>query len=248
MLHISHLNKYFGDYHATKDVSFDVPAGTIFGLLGPNGAGKTTLIRMINGIYQADSGSVTWKESTLSTKSAHLVGYLPEERGLYPKMTVRDTLLYFAEIKGVPKSPALTQKIDGYLTKFGILDAASKTIEKLSKGMQQKVQIIGTLLHNPELIILDEPFTGLDPVNTRVLKALIRELAEEGKTIILSTHRMEQVEELCHDIILIHQGGLILSGTVSDLKMSHRNQTYVLKVANNLPEHIPGTILEQSET
>lgn len=248
MLTISHLNKYFGDYHATKDVSFAVPTGTIFGLLGPNGAGKTTLIRMINGIYQADSGEVTWKDKPLSTASAHLIGYLPEERGLYPKMTVRDTLLYFAEIKGVAKSPELTAKINEYLTKFGILDAESKAVEKLSKGMQQKVQIIGTLLHDPELIILDEPFTGLDPVNTRVLKKLIRELADQGKTIILSTHRMEQVEELCHDIILIHQGAAVLSGTVSELKMSHRNQTYVLKVAQTLPETIPGEIIEQTDT
>ncbi len=248
MLAVSHLNKYFGKYHATKDISFTIPPGRIFGLLGPNGAGKTTLIRMINGIYQPDSGTATWKDIPITTASAQLVGYLPEERGLYPKMTVKDTLLYFSEIKGVHKSPELITKINDYLTQFGILEAQNKRIETLSKGMQQKVQIIGTLLHEPELIILDEPFTGLDPVNTRVLKSLIQDLAKQGKTVILSTHRMEQVEELCQDIILINQGAVVLSGTVADLKLANRNQTYILKVVETLPLNIPGEIIEQSKT
>jgi len=193
MLIVSKINKYFGDYNVTKDISFTIKQGGIFGLLGPNGAGKTTLLRMITGIYAYDSGSITWQGSQISIDNSSLIGYLPEEHGLYPKMKITDIILYFAEIKGIYKSKELLNNIEQYLKKFGIYEDRNKRIEQISKGMQQKVQIISTIIHNPDLIIFDEPFSGLDPVNSRVLKELMLELAQNGKTIIFSTHRMEQV-------------------------------------------------------
>ena len=247
MLRISHLNKYFGSFHVTQDVNLSVASGTIFGLLGPNGAGKTTIIRMINNIYIPESGTITWNDTNLlNNNNRRLTGYLPEERGLYPKMTVMEVLRFFAEIKGVPVNKELTQKILEKLEQFQIKDSANAKIHTLSKGMQQKVQIIAPLLHDPELIIFDEPFTGLDPVNTRTLKDLIHQLASEGKTVILSTHRMEQAEELCQNIALVSKGQIILDGSVEEIKLNHRTNTYFLKTASGLPDHIPGEITHQT--
>jgi ABC-2 type transport system ATP-binding protein len=247
MLIVSKINKYFGDYNVTKDISFTIKKGSIFGLLGPNGAGKTTLLRMITGIYAYDSGSITWQGSQISIDNSSLIGYLPEEHGLYPKMKITDIILYFAEIKGIYKSKELLNNIEQYLKKFGIYEDRNKRIEQISKGMQQKVQIISTIIHNPDLIIFDEPFSGLDPVNSRVLKELMLELAQNGKTIIFSTHRMEQVEELCQNIILINHGQEVLSGNIEEIKLSYRNQTYFLKVRDSLPDKIPGEIISKTD-
>ena len=248
MLIVNDIFKSYQNVQAVHDLSFQVPKGSIFGLLGPNGAGKTTFLRILNGIYQADQGSITWNDTALSTEwIANHVGYLPEERGLYPKMKVRETLRYFARIRGVTDVKQLDAKIHQALTDFDILEKESTAVEKLSKGMQQKIQIIATLLHDPDLIILDEPFTGLDPVNTRLLKDMIRDLAQQGKTIILSTHRMEQVEALCDTITLIHQGSNVLSGSVSDIKLSYRTNTYYLKTTNSVPSSVPGDIIQRSD-
>jgi ABC-2 type transport system ATP-binding protein len=247
MLIVSKLNKYFGDYHATKNISLSISKGSIFGLLGPNGAGKTTLLRMITGIYKYDSGVITWNNSPISIDNSNIIGYLPEEHGLYPKMRIIDIIVYFAEIKGIIKSKKLLDDIDYYLKKFGIYKDRNKRIEQISKGMQQKVQIIATIIHNPELIIFDEPFSGLDPVNSRVLKELMLELSHSGKTIIFSTHRMEQVEELCQDIILINHGQEVLAGNINNIKLSYRNQTYYIKVNGELPNNIPGDIISSTE-
>jgi ABC-2 type transport system ATP-binding protein len=247
MLKVSKLNKYFGSSHITKNISFHINPGDIFGLLGPNGAGKTTLLRMITGIYSYDSGSITWKDKSISLESSNIIGYLPEEHGLYPKMKITDILLYFAEVKGIYKSPVLLNEIEQYLKRFGIYEDRNKRINQISKGMQQKVQIIATIIHSPELIILDEPFSGLDPVNSRVLKELMLELAQKGKTIIFSTHRMEQVEELCKNIILLNHGQEVLSGNIEEIKLSYRNQTYFLKVKDDLPDKISGEIISKDK-
>lgn len=247
MLIVSKINKYFGDYNVTKDISFTIKQGSIFGLLGPNGAGKTTLLRMITGIYAYDSGSITWQGSPISIDNSSLIGYLPEEHGLYPKMRIVDIIIYFAEIKGILKSKKLLDDIDYYLKKFGIYEDKNKRIEQISKGMQQKVQIISTIIHNPDLIIFDEPFSGLDPVNSRVLKELMLELAQNGKTIIFSTHRMEQVEELCQNIIMINHGQEVLSGNIEEIQLSYRNQTYFIKTKDNLIDHIPGDIISKTD-
>jgi|688.fasta_scaffold13346_6 ABC-2 type transport system ATP-binding protein len=247
MLIVSKINKYFGDYNVTKDISFTIKQGSIFGLLGPNGAGKTTLLRIITGIYAYDSGSITWQGSPISIDNSSLIGYLPEEHGLYPKMRIIDIIIYFAEIKGVNKSKKLLYDIDYYLKKFGIYEDRNKRIEQISKGMQQKVQIISTIIHNPDLIIFDEPFSGLDPVNSRILKELMLELAQNGKTIIFSTHRMEQVEELCQNIILIDHGQEVLSGNIEEIQLSYRNQTYFIKTKDNLIDHIPGDIISKTD-
>lgn len=247
MLKVSKLNKYFGSKHITQNISFHINQSDIFGLLGPNGAGKTTLLRMITGIYQSDSGLITWKDKSISLETSNIIGYLPEEHGLYPKMKITDILLYFAEIKGIYKSPELLNTIEHYLKRFGIYEDRNKKINQISKGMQQKVQIIATIVHSPELIILDEPFSGLDPVNSRVLKSLMLELSQKGKTIIFSTHRMEQVEELCENIMIINNGKSILTGGIEEIKLSYRNQTYFLKVKDNLPDKIPGEIISKDK-
>ncbi len=249
MLHLTDVQKSFGTFSALSNLSVTVPTGSIFGLLGPNGAGKTTAIRIINSIYQADSGTVTWQDSPVTEEWVRKhVGYLPEERGLYPKMSVQENLYFFAQIHRQDLTPELKQRIESLLERFDLLKHAKKELGKLSKGMQQKVQILATILHDPELLILDEPFTGLDPVNTRKLKDLIRELQQEGKTIILSTHRMEQVEELCTNIVLIHQGQSVLQGPVREVKTQNRTNTFILETDSDLTETPPGTILEQSDS
>ena len=221
MLTISQLNKSYGSHKALTDFDLQVPAGVIFGLLGPNGAGKTTLIRIINQIIQQDSGTVELAGKPLSPDTIRTIGYLPEERGLYKKMTVWDQLIYFSRIKGLTAREA-KQRVSGWLEKMGIASWRNKKIEDLSKGMAQKVQFIATVIHEPSLLILDEPFSGFDPVNAELIKNEILELKEKGTTILLSTHRMESVELLCDQVAMLNQSKKILDGTIREIKARFR--------------------------
>ena len=213
ILSVQNVVKTYGDYQAVNHVSLDVQKGSVFGMLGPNGAGKTSLIRMITTITAPDSGVIYLDGEKLHARSPEQIGYMPEERGLYKKMKVGEQLLYLAQLKGLTKAQA-QQEIDRWFTKFDIKDWWDKKVEDLSKGMQQKIQFIATVLHKPKLLILDEPFTGLDPINTNLIKEEIAGLNEAGTSIIFSTHRMEQVEEICEYMVLINQGrGIGWSGS-----------------------------------
>ena len=219
------VSKQFGNHRALNKVNLNIPQGSIFGLLGPNGAGKTTFIRIVNQIISNDEGKIYINGEKLAPRHIKDIGYLPEERGLYKKMKVGEQLLYLARLKGVPKSPAL-KKINEWLTKFDLKDWRNKNIEDLSKGMQQKIQFIATVIHNPSLIILDEPFSGFDPINANLIKDEILRIREEGSTIIFSTHRMESVEELCDHIALINKSEKILDGPKSSIKDQFRTNTF----------------------
>ena len=205
------LCKNFGDFVAVDGVSFNIPEGSVFGLLGRNGAGKTTTIRMLMNIYFPDSGQVLLRGSEVGQEFRNRVGYLPEERGLYKKMKLLEVILFFAEFKGV-KGEEVKQKALDYLERFELLDRKDSKIEDLSKGNQQKIQFICTIIHDPEFIILDEPFSGLDPVNTNILKDIILDLKKQGKIIIFSTHLMDFAEKMCDHIAIIHHGKMIKHG------------------------------------
>ncbi len=224
-LQVNNISKQFEDKQALADVSFSIEAGKIYGLLGPNGAGKTTLIRIITQIFYPDSGTVFFDGEPLLNKHLNQIGYMPEERGLYKKMKVGEHLQYFAQLRNFSKNEA-KERIDFYIKKFEIESWLNKEIVDLSKGMQQKVQFIATILHRPKLLILDEPFSGLDPINSEVIKDAIFELNNNGTTVLFSTHRMENVEEICSDIILMNQGKKILEGKVSDIKQQFKNNLY----------------------
>jgi ABC-2 type transport system ATP-binding protein len=221
MLEIRQLNKTYGSHRALTDLDLVVPEGGIFGLLGPNGAGKTTLIRIINQIIEQDSGEVILDGQPLSGEAIRKIGYLPEERGLYKKMGVWDQLIYFSRIKGLTASEA-KQRVNYWLEKFEISSWKNKKIEDLSKGMAQKIQFIATVIHEPRLLILDEPFSGFDPVNAALLKDEILELKKAGTTILLSTHRMESVELLCDQVAMIHKSKKILDGSIREIKSRFR--------------------------
>lgn len=227
MLRAEGLHKSYGDHIALHHLDLEVEQGSIFGLLGPNGAGKTSFIRIINQITAPDSGQLFFNNEKLSASHIKKIGYLPEERGLYPKMKVAEQLLYLARLKEVEKSQA-KERILQWLKDFQLMDWKDKNVEELSKGMAQKVQFIATLLHQPELLILDEPFTGFDPRNTEIIKKEIQSLREKGTTIIFSTHRMESVEEICDSIALINKGHKILEGSLKDIKQQFRSGHYDL--------------------
>lgn len=212
--------KKFGDFTALDNVSLDIPEGKIFGMLGPNGAGKTTLIRIINRITLPTSGRVLFKGKELQLSDIEKIGYLPEERGLYKKMKVGDQSLYLARLKGLSKAEAMTE-LKKWFVKFGIQPWWNKKVEELSKGMAQKIQFIITVLHRPKLLILDEPFSGFDPINVELIRNEILRLKDEGATIILSTHNMESVEEMCDEIALINKAKLVASGNVDDIRKEH---------------------------
>ena len=217
ILSLDQVTKSYGRTRAVKTISFGVPHGSIFGLLGPNGAGKTSTIRMLTGITLPDSGTITLFGEPQREDHQNRIGYMPEERGLYKKLTVREQLEYLGSLKGMNAS-ALKSAIDFWLKRFDIRSWEKKKTSDLSKGMQQKVQFILTLLHDPDLLVLDEPLTGLDPVNAELVNEVILELRSRGKTIILSTHRMEQVEQLCDEIALMNEGSIVLAGKVRELK------------------------------
>ena len=225
MLSLRNIVKQYADHRALDDVSIDIPEGKIFGLLGPNGAGKTSLIRIINQITAPDAGEIYFNNELLSPKHIEQIGYLPEERGLYKKMKVGEQMIYLAQLKGLSKSEA-KKRLQYWFEKLDIASWWDKRIEDLSKGMQQKVQFIATILHDPQLIILDEPFSGFDPVNAQIIQDEILQLNKKGTTIIYSTHRMETVEELCDNIALINKSKKILDGSVEDIKKMYQNQTY----------------------
>jgi ABC-2 type transport system ATP-binding protein len=225
ILNAQGITKRYSNHLALSNLDLAVPNASIFGLLGPNGAGKTTFIRIINQIIYADEGSITINGDPLGQKHIEIIGYLPEERGLYKKMKVGEHLLYFARLKGLNKVEAI-KRIRVWFKKFDIPDWLDKKVEDLSKGMQQKVQFIATVLHEPKLIILDEPFSGFDPINANLIKDEILELREKGSTIIFSTHRMESVEELCDHIALINEAEKILDGPKKEIKNQFRNNTF----------------------
>jgi ABC-2 type transport system ATP-binding protein len=224
--------KRFGDFTAVDGLSFSVPEGTIYGLLGPNGAGKSTTIRMLMRIMLPDEGRIRVLDSDLAHVDLDRIGYLPEERGLYKKMKVGDVLTFFGEIKGLERREA-QRRARAWLERLGLLDRAQKPVEELSKGMQQKVQFISTTLHEPELLILDEPFSGLDPVNAGVLKDIILEYHRRGHTVVFSTHMMDQVEKLCDQICLINRGRVVLSGTLQAVKKQYGQNGVALRVVGD---------------
>jgi len=226
ILELSHLKKYFASQKAVDDISFSVDQGSIFGLLGPNGAGKTTLIRMITGIFFPDEGEITFNGRKFHPVNDVIhIGYMPEERGLYKKMKIGEQALYLAQLKGLSKKDAM-EKIKEWFTRLEMQSWWNKKVEDLSKGMSQKLQFVTTVLHEPKLIILDEPFSGLDPVNSNIIKDEIYKLAQKGSTIIFSTHRMEQVEEICDHIVLISKGKKILDGSVKQVKQDFKESLY----------------------
>jgi len=226
-LEIENISKRFGDFYAVKKLSLKVPGGTIYGLLGPNGAGKTTTIRMVMNIIIPDEGSVRVLEEKMDERMKERIGYLPEDRGLYPKMKVGELLLFLAEVKGL-RGQGAQKEIDFWLERFDLSAWKNKKVEELSRGMQQKLQFIVTVIHKPELIILDEPFGSLDPVNTKLLKDIMLEMKEKGGTIIFSTHRMEQVEMICDNICLINKAETVLEGNLSQIKKQYGKNTVVL--------------------
>jgi ABC-2 type transport system ATP-binding protein len=232
-LELQSVSKSFGDYTAVDGVSFCVPRGTIYGLLGPNGAGKTTTLRMIMDIIAADSGLVLLDGHPRYRVDLARIGYLPEERGLYRKMTVTDHLAFLAELHGIPRREAMPA-IGSWLERVELAAWGGRKVEELSKGMQQKIQLVGTVLHDPELIILDEPFSGLDPINQGLFKDLLAEYQNQGKTIIFSTHIMEQAEKLCDNICLISQGRTILEGELSTIKRQLSGNSYRLVADGDL--------------
>ncbi|MFC7320170.1 ABC transporter ATP-binding protein [Halobacillus campisalis] len=218
-LKLHNVTKKFGSFTAVDHLSLEIPEKQIFGFLGANGAGKTTTFRMILGLIQQSGGDITWNESGIGYDKSHLIGYLPEERGLYPKMKVQDQLVYLARLRGMNSKEAI-HELEQWLEKFKVPDYKSKKVEDLSKGNQQKIQFISAVLHKPKLLILDEPFSGLDPVNVEMLKEAVVELKEAGTSIVFSSHRMEHVEELCEHLCILHHGKPVVHGKLKDIKRS----------------------------
>jgi ABC-2 type transport system ATP-binding protein len=231
---VSHIAKSFGDTQAVRDVSFEVDKGEIFGLLGPNGAGKTTTLRVMLDIFKPDSGTVSVLGGPMSEEKKDLIGYMPEERGLYQDITLERCLVYLATLKGLSAGEA-RQRLQDYLERFDLLPHKNKKVKELSKGMQQKAQIIAAILHHPQLIIIDEPFTSLDPINTQLVKDLMRELHDQGVTIIMSTHQMHQVEELSDRILLIDEGENVLYGNLEAIRRDYAGHAVMVRTQGEIP-------------
>ena len=243
ILELRHLKKYYATQKAVDDISFSIEPGSIFGLLGPNGAGKTTLLRMITGIFYPDEGDIIFDGKTFDpANDAVKIGYMPEERGLYKKMKIGEQAIYLAQLKGLSKADAM-QKVKYWFERLEMQSWWDKKIEDLSKGMGQKLQFVTTVLHEPKLIILDEPFSGLDPVNSSLIKDEIYGLAKRGSTVIFSTHRMEQVEEICDHIVLINLGKKILDGTVNGVKQSFKEHKFSIQL-NTVPANVESNAFE----
>jgi ABC-2 type transport system ATP-binding protein len=242
--------KTFGEQRVSKNISLAVREGSIYGLLGPNGAGKTTLIRMLSTITQPDSGEIRFRGDALKDVHAHQMGYMPEERGLYKKMTVAEQLLFFAELRGLSNRDAKAA-VKHWLQRLDMMDWARKKVEEISKGMAQKVQFVSCVLHNPKLLILDEPFSGFDPVNADLIKDLILELKRGGTSVIFSTHRMDNVESLCDHLAIIHKGEKVLDGSVSEIRRNHFTGMYDVgyheEVVWDLGEAAPLSIEKNSD-
>lgn len=246
ILQLEDVVKTYDKHVAVDKVSFNVPEGRIFGLLGPNGAGKTSLIRIITTITRADEGRVLLAGEPINSNTPTKIGYMPEERGLYKKMKVGEHLMYLAQLKGLSRKGAKAA-IEEWFEKFEITDWWGKKVDELSKGMQQKIQFIATIIHKPKLLILDEPFSGLDPINSNLIKDEIHQLQREGVSIIFSTHRMEQVEEICEEIVLINKGKNILQGEVKAIKDQFKDNRFRLDFDSDLPSAVSeeATIIEQ---
>ena len=233
LIQIENVSKNFGEFKAVDNVSFNIEKGSVYGLLGPNGAGKTTTIRMVMDIIAPDSGKIIFSGNQQSGDFADQIGYLPEERGLYRKMKVKDVILFMAELRGMNRTDAFNE-IDRWLQKMDLVEWENKKIEELSKGMAQKIQFITTVIHKPELIILDEPFSGLDPINMTLLKDLMLELNTDGATIIFSTHIMEQAEKLCEKICLINAGKIVVEGDLKEIKKSFGRSSVEIEYSGNV--------------
>lgn len=237
ILEVKNISKFYGEKTALDDVSLNIPKGSIFGLLGPNGAGKTSLIRIINQITYPDKGKVYLDGEELNIKHIRHIGYMPEERGLYKSMKVGEQALYLAQLKGLSKAEAKKQ-LQYWFDRLDIGDWWNKKIQELSKGMAQKIQFVVTVLHQPKLLIFDEPFSGFDPVNANIIKDEILELKKKGSTIIFSTHRMESVEEMCDEIALIHQSKKLIDGKLLDVKREHRTNTFQIGILTDNKNHL----------
>jgi ABC-2 type transport system ATP-binding protein len=240
IVEVSHISKAFGRTQAVADVSFHVERGEIFGLLGPNGAGKTTTIRIMLDIFKADAGTVSVLDGPMTEEKKNRIGYMPEERGLYQDIPLERCLVYLATLKGLSSAEA-HQRLDGWLERFDLAAHKNKKVKELSKGMQQKAQIITAVVHEPELLIVDEPFASLDPVNTQMVKDLMRELRDRGTAIIMSTHQMHQVEELGDRILLISEGRDVLYGDLSEIRRQHSGHAVVVRALGELPA-LPGVV------
>ncbi len=229
---VEHVNKSFAQFHVIKDLSMEVREGTIFGFLGANGAGKTTTMRMILDIIRPDTGHITWNGTDVREVPRRSWGYLPEERGLYPKVGVEEQLVFLARLHGLAKSAAI-KLLNEWLERFQITEYRKKKVEELSKGNQQKIQFLAAIVHDPTILIMDEPFSGLDPVNAIILKDAFLEMRKRGKTIIFSTHQLEQVEEMCEDVLIINKGQTVIAGSVRDVKRQHGRNVARLKLDND---------------
>ena len=245
-LEVTNLTKTFEKVIAVDNASFNVPEGSVFGLIGRNGAGKTTTLRMMMNIYQPDSGEIVFKGEKVGQDFKNSVGYLPEERGLYKKMKVIDTLIFLSELKG-KSGREITIKAEDYLERFELADRKNSKVEDLSKGNQQKVQFISTILHDPEFLILDEPFAGLDPINTNLLKQIILEMKDEGKVIIFSTHLMDFAEKMCDNIAMIDQGKIILNGKLDEIKKKFANRNVSINYEGDISFLRGNPIIENME-
>ena len=235
---VNHISKSFGELKAVKDIFFEVRPGEIFGLLGPNGSGKTTSLRIILDIYQPDSGSISILNGPMTEEKLNNIGYLPEERGLYQEVEVGKNLAYLASLKGLTKEQ-IDERLPKWLERFDLTEHQKKKSKELSKGMQQKAQLIATLIHEPEIIIIDEPFSALDPVNTQLVKDLLIELRNQGKTIIMCTHQMNQVEQLCDRLVLVDEGNVLLSGTLKEVRERFSSNQVLLQIEGDIPGTLP---------
>jgi ABC-2 type transport system ATP-binding protein len=244
-IEVRHIAKSFGKTQAVRDVSFEVRPGEIFGLLGPNGAGKTTSIRMVLDIFKPDAGEITVLGGELTEEKKNRIGYMPEERGMYQDIPLERCLVYFGKLKGLTQAEINT-RLEPWLEKFDLAAHKKKKVKELSKGMQQKAQIIATLLHEPELILIDEPFTALDPVNTQMIKDLLLEQRDMGRTVLMSTHQMHQVEELCDRIVLVDEGVDVLKGSLKEIRKQYAHHAVLVQSEQAIPE-LPGVISRGSK-
>ncbi|WP_438431274.1 ABC transporter ATP-binding protein [Gorillibacterium sp. sgz500922] len=248
VLQLEGVTKRYGDKTAVSGISLNVERGEIFGLLGGNGAGKTTTMRMVLGLIYPDEGRILYHGKPYSKELIGKLGYLPEERGLYPKIKVSDQILYLAELRGVPRAAA-DKALKGWLDKFEVPEYYGKKVEELSKGNQQKIQFIAAVIHNPDILVLDEAFSGLDPVNVELLKATVLELREQGKTILFSSHRMDHVEELCRNICILHKSNTVLKGSLRDIKASYPKERVLLETSVPVTglDRLPGVAVVKAE-
>ncbi|QST00707.1 ABC transporter ATP-binding protein [Pontibacillus sp. ALD_SL1] len=242
-LSLNQVTKHFGAHTAVDHLSLSIPESQIFGFLGANGAGKTTTFRMILGLMDTSEGSIQWNNEAIDYSKSHLIGYLPEERGLYPKLTVKDQLIYLGKLRGMSKQEVISE-LDHWLERFRVPEYKNKKIEELSKGNQQKIQFISAVIHKPKLLILDEPFSGLDPVNVEQLKQAVVNLKENGTSIVFSSHRMEHVEELCEHLCILHKGKPVVHGGLKEIKRSFGKKNLVVHADFNLSylRDIPGVV------